>query len=60
MREETVKEAFRQYEDGAITYIEFVRKAIELVTHADVLEHNEYFLPHKDLHQYMAEFPFRG
>jgi hypothetical protein len=34
-----LREAFRQFEDGAITYIEFVLKSMSLVTAGDVAEY---------------------
>ena len=36
----TVKEALQQYEDGAITYIEFVVKAQSMITVGDLQEYN--------------------
>ena len=52
-----VREALRQYEEGAITYVEFVRFAWSQVTEQDVNEHNQYGQVGRDR---SADWPFAG
>lgn len=51
-----LKDTLSQYEDGAITYVEFVRWALAQVTEEDVREHNQR--GHFD--EFSAEWPFLG
>lgn len=53
-----VVEALRQYQDGAITYVEFVRFVWSQVTEEDVKAHNQYSEP-EDIGR-NAEWPFQG
>jgi len=55
---ETMKEAWRQYVGGAISYVEFVRFAWSQVTEQDVAEHNSV-CPESDT-AHRAEWPFEG
>jgi hypothetical protein len=47
-----------QYEEGAITYVEFVRFVWSQVTEQDVLEHNQYFAT--AVASTSASWPFNG
>ena len=54
---ERVAKAFSEYQDGAITYVEFLRFAWSQVTEEDVLLHNQ----NGELGREMdAEWPFEG
>lgn len=52
---EMVKNALDQWEEGAITYVEFVRYAASKVDEDDVKEINN-FAPE----QFAAQWPFKG
>ena len=55
---EKTKQAWEQYQEGAITYVEFVRFAWSQVTEEDVKDHNQYADP-EDVGR-NAEWPFAG
>lgn len=54
-----LKESLRQFCDGAITYVEFVRYVVSKVTQLDVAEHN-MTSTQEPLEEFLAEWPFKG
>jgi hypothetical protein len=55
-REQRIHESLRQYEDGAITFIEFIRFTLAQVTEQDIKEQNSCVYSDDQ----KVEWPFRG